>query len=91
MFVNVVRVSGTAILADYDSRLAMGFYHTFSGWLVFLLGIVFAGGDIRELVHQIQESRTTVATIAGILIGLHLLAAAAAGVAFRQLSGPARS
>jgi len=36
--VNVVRVTGTALLADYRLELAMGFYHSFSGWLVFLLG-----------------------------------------------------
>jgi exosortase len=54
VFVNVVRVSGTAILADYDSRLAMGFYHTFSGWLVFLLGIVFVFGASR-VIRQIME------------------------------------
>jgi len=34
-------------------------------------------GDIRELVHQVQESRTTVASIAGVLIGSHLLIAGA--------------
>jgi exosortase len=36
--VNALRVSGTAVLADYDEKFAMGFYHSFSGWLVFLLG-----------------------------------------------------
>jgi len=36
--VNVLRVTGTAILADYQTGFAMGFYHSFSGWLVFLLG-----------------------------------------------------
>jgi exosortase len=36
--VNVIRVSGTAILADYHPEAAMGFYHSFSGWLVFLIG-----------------------------------------------------
>lgn len=39
IFVNVVRVSGTAILADYNADLAMGYYHGFSGWVIFLLGI----------------------------------------------------
>lgn len=34
--VNVLRVIGTAFLADYNQDLAMGFYHSFSGWLVFL-------------------------------------------------------
>jgi exosortase len=36
--VNVVRVTGTAVLADYRPEFAMGFYHTFSGWIVFVLG-----------------------------------------------------
>lgn len=36
--VNVVRITGTAILADYKLEYAMGFYHSFSGWLVFILG-----------------------------------------------------
>jgi exosortase len=36
--VNVLRVSGTAVLADYDEAFAMGFYHLFSGWLVFVIG-----------------------------------------------------
>ena len=36
--VNVVRVTGTALLADYRLEYAMGFYHSFSGWLVFVLG-----------------------------------------------------
>ena len=36
--VNALRVSGTAVLADYNEKFAMGFYHSFSGWLVFLLG-----------------------------------------------------
>lgn len=36
--VNVLRVTGTAILADYRPELALGYYHLFSGWLVFLVG-----------------------------------------------------
>jgi exosortase len=36
--VNVMRVAGTALLADYRPEWAMGFYHMFSGWLVFLAG-----------------------------------------------------
>jgi exosortase len=35
---NVLRVAGTALIADYHEEFAMGFYHAFSGWLVFLLG-----------------------------------------------------
>lgn len=36
--VNVLRVTGTAILADYRPEFAEGFYHSFSGWLVFVAG-----------------------------------------------------
>lgn len=36
--VNVFRVTGTAVLADYQPALAEGFYHMFSGWLTFVLG-----------------------------------------------------
>jgi|HubBroStandDraft_6_1064221.scaffolds.fasta_scaffold736725_1 exosortase len=36
--VNVLRVTGTAILADYRPEFAEGFYHSFSGWLVFVGG-----------------------------------------------------
>jgi exosortase len=38
VFVNVVRITGTAVLADYQRDFALGFYHAFSGWLVFALG-----------------------------------------------------
>jgi exosortase len=37
---NVVRVTGTAILSDWNPAYAMGFYHGFSGWLLFLFGSV---------------------------------------------------
>lgn len=60
--------------------IATGVYWRRGRWLTAAaaFGVLFAAGDIRELVHQIQESRTTVATIAGILIALHLLIAATA-------------
>jgi exosortase len=34
--INVVRVAGTAVMADTNEQFAMGFYHSFSGWLVFV-------------------------------------------------------
>ena len=36
--VNIVRVTGTAVIADYNQEFAEGFYHSFSGWLVFVAG-----------------------------------------------------
>jgi exosortase len=35
---NIVRVTGTALLAERDAELAMGFYHSISGWLIFVAG-----------------------------------------------------
>jgi exosortase len=39
ILINVLRVAGTALIADYKVDLALGFYHLFSGWLVFLAGL----------------------------------------------------
>ena len=36
--VNVMRVAGTALLSERHQEAAMGFYHLFSGWLVFVAG-----------------------------------------------------
>jgi exosortase len=36
--VNVLRVTGTAIIADSRPELALGYYHSFSGWLIFVIG-----------------------------------------------------
>lgn len=35
---NVVRIVGTALMARQNPALAEGFFHSFSGWVVFLLG-----------------------------------------------------
>lgn len=36
---NVLRVAGTAFIAEYTVDVALGFYHLFSGWLVFVVGL----------------------------------------------------
>jgi exosortase len=38
IFFNIVRVTGTALLAERNPDLAMGFYHAISGWLIFVAG-----------------------------------------------------
>lgn len=65
--------------------VAAGVYWRRGRWLVAAVafGLLFAAGDTRELIHQVQESRTTVAAIAGVLIALHVLAALAAAAARR--------
>jgi hypothetical protein len=45
-------------------------------------GLVFAAGDARELVHQLDESNAALAVIAAILIGLHLAVAVLAAALF---------
>lgn len=54
--VNVLRVAGTAILADHDERFALGFYHVFAGWLVFLVGFIALVGMAKS-AHAVLESR----------------------------------
>jgi exosortase len=53
--VNILRVTGTAVLADYDHQLAMGFYHTFESWLVFLLGMALVLAAAR-LLRRVLEA-----------------------------------
>ncbi len=45
-------------------------------------GLIFAAGDGRELVHQLNESNPGLAAIAAILIGLHLAVTSLAAALF---------
>jgi exosortase len=47
--INIVRVAGSAILADYNPQFAMGFYHAFEGWLVFVCGALATFGAAKIL------------------------------------------
>lgn len=38
IMVNIARIAGTAIIADAHPEFAAGFYHLFSGWLLYALG-----------------------------------------------------
>lgn len=58
--VNVLRVSGTALLADVNEQFAMGFYHSFSGWLVFLVGFGGLYGCTVALRSLMERGRTEV-------------------------------
>jgi exosortase len=35
---NIIRITGTAVLGDYNDQFARGFYHALSGWLIFVIG-----------------------------------------------------
>jgi exosortase len=54
--VNIIRVAGTAMLADVNRDFAMGFYHAFSGWLVFVAGLGLLYLTARAF-HAIFDSR----------------------------------
>ena len=54
--VNIIRVAGTAVLADYNRELAMGLYHSFTGWLVFVIGFSCLYFFAR-LLHRTLEVR----------------------------------
>jgi hypothetical protein len=52
--------------------------------VVAMFGLVLAALDIRELVHQIDESRTLLIVVSAVLAMLHLAAAGIATVLLRQ-------
>jgi exosortase len=52
--VNVFRVAGTVFLARADQELAMGFYHAFSGWLVFI-GSAILVLKLAKVLHRTVE------------------------------------
>jgi len=54
--VNVLRVTGTAVLADYNPEFALGYYHSFSGWLIFVIGFGLLW-LIAKLVFRLNRSK----------------------------------
>jgi hypothetical protein len=50
-------------------------------------GLVFAAGDGRELVHQLDDSNAGLASVAGLLIGLHLIVALLAALLLARRTG----
>lgn len=58
---NVLRVAGTALLSERDPALGSGFYHGFSGWLIFLagFGVLWLGGrGLRRCFEASGRERT---------------------------------
>ena len=47
---NVARITGTAVMADYWQDIAFGFYHSFSGWLIFVSSLF-----MLFLVHKLLK------------------------------------
>jgi exosortase A len=59
---NGVRVAGTGIAAHYfGEEVATGFFHTFSGWLVFIASFAMLFGVMRALLWTFPVSRSQAA------------------------------
>ena len=57
---NAFRVAGTGILAHYFGvEVAQGFYHEFSGWLVFAAAFILLLG-IGTILGQVGRKEQTV-------------------------------
>jgi len=69
-----------AVLASLLLAAAIwrGSFRPFTAYAVLVFGLVFAAGDLRELVHQLDESRSGLAAIAGALALMHLAISALA-------------
>ncbi|TLY21294.1 MAG: EpsI family protein [Nitrospirae bacterium] len=64
---NAFRVGGTGVLADYwGAEAAVGFYHTFEGWLVFVMAFIllFASGAVLSKVG-VRQRRSSPSPVIG--------------------------
>lgn len=64
IFTNAVRVSGTGILARYyGTKVADGFFHTFSGWVVYVVAslLLFGVGWLLDRVKPAERAERPVA------------------------------
>lgn len=57
---NVLRIAVTALLVEHDPQWALGFYHSFSGWMLFLAGLgllVLWAQVLHRMSARLQPSR----------------------------------
>ena len=81
-------LSGLALAALTATRLGR-----LRGFLlaVAVIALAWAVLDVREVIHQLDESHTGVALVAMIVAVLHLAAAAVSGHLARQVAAPAQA
>lgn len=69
IFTNALRVSGTGILARYyGTKVADGFFHTFSGWVIYVVAFLMLFGvgwllDRVKTKKQLDEKQPIAATL----------------------------
>ena len=62
IFTNALRVSGTGILARYyGTQIADGFFHSFSGWVIYVVAflMLFGVGWLLDRVKPSQKTKRT--------------------------------
>ena len=58
IFTNALRVSGTGVLARYyGTRVADGFFHSFSGWVIYVVAFLMLFG-VGWLLDRLKPTRT---------------------------------
>jgi len=58
IFTNALRVSGTGVLARYyGTRVADGFFHSFSGWVIYVVAFLMLFG-VGWLLDRVKPTRT---------------------------------
>jgi exosortase len=68
---NAVRVSGTGVLAHYyGTRVADGFFHTFSGWVIYIAAalLLFATGWALDRLARFPASAKPVSPTRGVVL-----------------------
>ena len=61
IFTNALRVSGTGVLAHYyGTQVADGFFHSFSGWVIYIVAFVmlFAVGMLLDRMKPLPSGKT---------------------------------
>jgi len=69
---NALRVSGTGVLAHYyGTRVADGFFHSFSGWVIYIAAalLLFATGWLLDRVRQLRMKNRSASFTSGLVIG----------------------
>lgn len=73
-----------SVLLAAAALIAFGRWSRFVVVAVIGFGLVFAAGDAREVVHQVNDSNSGLAALAAILIALHLAVSALAALLLRH-------
>jgi exosortase/archaeosortase family protein len=86
---NAARVSGTGILARYyGTQIADGFFHSFSGWVIYIVAflLLFGVGWVLERIRLVSSRKSTYKQV-GFEKGGSLAGSAAASTAMAESKG----